>query len=70
MAVTGDERDRLYLDLKGILERANRAAVHVEHDAHRAALGEVASIVSMLGVFYAPAQWSRFDEPPLPDVDT
>jgi hypothetical protein len=60
-------RDRLYLDLKGILERASRAQVHVEHQAHRDALGEVCSIASMLGVFYAPQQWSRFDEPPLPD---
>lgn len=64
--MTDDERDRLYLDLKGIRERACRAQVHVEHDAHRSALGEVTSIVDVLGVFYAPAQWSRYDEPPLP----
>jgi hypothetical protein len=59
--------DEFYLKLKGIREKACRLQVLVEHDAHRADLQTVADIADRLGVFYAPAQWSKFNEPPLVD---
>lgn len=60
----------MYLRLKGIRERACQLQVLVEHDAHRADLQTVADIADRLGVFYAPQQWSRFDEPPLPEIES
>lgn len=60
-----ERADEMYLKLKGIRERACRLQVLVEHDAHRDDLQTVADIADRLGVFYAPAQWSKFDEPPL-----
>jgi len=55
--------DEMYLALKGIRERACRLQVLVKHDMHREELQEVADIADRLGVFYAPSQWSRYDEP-------
>ena len=62
--------DEMYLKLKGIRERACRLSVLVEHDAHRDDLQTVADIADRLGVFYAPAQWSTFNEPRLPEEGT
>lgn len=61
-------QDEMYLKLKGIRERACRLQVLVEFDQHRDDLQTVADIVDRLGVFYAPAQWSKFDEPGLGDT--
>jgi hypothetical protein len=55
--------DEMFLKLRGIRDRACRLQVLVEHDAHRADLQAVADIADRLGVFYAPAQWSKYDEP-------
>ena len=60
--------DEMYLKLKGIRERACRLQVLVTADAHRADLQTVCDIADRLGVFYAPAQWSSYDLPELPDV--
>lgn len=57
--------DRLYLDLKGARERLCRAQMHVQ-PGHRQELQEALDLIDRLGVFYAPAQWSRFDEPDAP----
>jgi hypothetical protein len=61
--MTPDERDEMYLKLKGIRERACRLQVLVEHNAHRADLQAVADAADRLGVFYAPSQWSVYEEP-------
>lgn len=58
--------DRVYLDLKGARERLCRTQTFVKHDTHRRALQEALDTIDRLGVFYAPQQWSKYDEPLLP----
>lgn len=55
-----DEQDRLYLDLKGAMERLCRAQRHVP--AHwRSDLGTAIHIIREVGSTLP--QWSRFDQP-------
>lgn len=61
--MAADRSDVYYLGLKGIRERACAMQCLVDHDAHRADLQTVCDIVDRLGVFYAPSQWSKHDEP-------
>jgi hypothetical protein len=58
-------QDRLYLDLKGARECLCRAQTVVE-PLHVMWLQEALNRIDQLGVFYAPRQWSKYDEPPLP----
>lgn len=60
--------DEIYLKLKGIREFACRLQVLMDHPAHRDELQTVCDIADRLGVWYAPDRWSRFDEPPMPNV--
>lgn len=66
MAERDDKTDEMYLKLKGIRERCCRLQVLVEHPSHRDDLQTVCDIADRLGVFYAPQQWSKCDEPPMP----
>lgn len=62
------DTDRLYLDLKGARERLCRTQVVVA-PLHRQWLQEALDHIDALGVFYAPAQWSKYDEPDPPGFD-
>lgn len=60
--------DRLYLDLKGARERLCRAQTSERMNAfHREWLQGALDLIDTLGVWYCPQQWSKFDEPPVPE---
>ncbi len=59
------DEDGMYLDLKGARERLCRAQVHMFPN-HRGEADRAIRIIDRLGVFYATAQWSRFDDPEPP----
>jgi hypothetical protein len=56
------ELDRLYLDLKGALERLNRAQVHVPA-YWRADMQEAIHLVQVVGSAVCPVVWSVRDQP-------
>lgn len=58
----------MYLDLKGARERLCRAQTHMV-PAHRLQVQIALDTIDRLGVFYAPQQWSKYDEPPTPGED-
>lgn len=58
--------DQFYLWFHGAREKLCSAQTHVEYDEHRYELQDALNTIDRLGVFYAPAQWSKFDEPLLP----
>ena len=59
--------DRLYLDLKGALERLCRAQTNMpawwRADAQQAIV-----IVEMIGSSVCPEQWSKYDQPEYPEA--
>jgi hypothetical protein len=59
--------DRLYLDLKGALERLCRAQTHMpawwRADAQQAIV-----IVQMIGSAVCPDAWSKHDQPEYPEA--
>lgn len=61
-SVHGPDSDRLYLDLKGALERLCRAQTHMpawwRADAQQAIV-----IVQMIGSAVCPDAWSKHDQP-------
>ena len=60
--------DRLYLDLKGALERLCRAQAHLP--AHwRSDARQAISIVQEIGSAVCPEGWSRYDQPEYQEVD-
>jgi hypothetical protein len=60
----------LYGDLHAARERLCRASTDKQVNAiHRQQLSEAVEIIDKLGVWYCPSQWSKFDEPPLPDTE-
>jgi hypothetical protein len=61
-----DRTDRLYLSLKGAREKLCVAQTDMPHGAHRQHVEQCIRVIDRLGVFYAPQQWSKFDEPDLP----
>ncbi len=64
-----DRSDAMYLDLKGARERLCRVQTHVTYPDHRRVLQNALDTIDRLGVFYAPQQWSKYDEPLLPGED-
>ncbi len=65
--VHGLPDDRLYLDLKGALERLRRAQTNMpawwRSDAQQAIV-----IVQMIGSAACPEQWSKHDQPEYPEA--
>lgn len=58
--------DRLYLDLKGALERLSRAQTHLP--AHwRSDMDNAISIVKQIGSACCPDLWSEHDQPEYPE---
>ena len=61
------QADRLYVDLKGALERLCRAQTNMpawwRADAHQAIV-----IVQMIGSAVCPEQWSKYDQPEYPEA--
>jgi hypothetical protein len=63
------DADQFYRWFHGAREKLCSAQTHVEHDQHRSDLQDALNTIDRLGAFYAPAQWSKHDEPPLPGED-
>lgn len=61
------EPDRMYGDLKGARERLARASTFM-NAIHQKQLQATFDLIDTLGVWYCPQQWSKFDEPPVPEV--
>ena len=61
-----DQADRLYLDLKGSLERLSRAQAHLP--AHWRSDAQTAiDIVKQIGSAVCPDAWSAHDQPEYPE---
>lgn len=65
--VHGGWADRLYLDLKGALERLCRAQTHLpEH--WRSDAQQAINIVQEIGSAVCPDSWSKHDQPEYPET--
>ncbi len=61
------DADRLYLDLKGALERLCRAQTHLP--AHwRSDAQQAISIVQEISSAVCPDAWSEYDQPEYPEA--
>lgn len=56
------DEDRLYLDLKGALERLCRAQTHLPSHWRSDAQNAI-NIVQEIGSAVCPDQWSKYDQP-------
>ena len=64
---TAARADRLYLDLKGALERLCRAQTHLpEH--WRSDAQQAINIVQEIGSAVCPDSWSKHDQPEYPET--
>lgn len=57
----------VYSELHGARERLCRLQVRAD-EVERKVLGDVIEAIDRAGVMLCP-QWSKYDEPPLPEVD-
>lgn len=62
------DADGFYLNLHGARERLCRAQTFM-HPQHITEVQAALDTIDRLGVFYAPQQWSKYDEPPMPEAD-